>query len=120
MIRRLVGWLVLVPLCAVLIVFALANRQWVDLNFDPFSQTLPFIPPLNLPQFVVIYGALLVGVILGGSATWFTQGRHRREKRALVRETSTLKKELESARVTQKNKSASLGLPATDDLLEID
>ena len=35
MLRRIVGWVVLVPLCLVMIVFALANRQLVVVNFNP-------------------------------------------------------------------------------------
>jgi uncharacterized integral membrane protein len=36
MVRRIVGWIVLVPLCALLVIFALANREPVILNFNPF------------------------------------------------------------------------------------
>ena len=53
MIRRIVGWVVLVPLCIVLIVFALANRQLVVINVNPL------VPPeaLSSPG---------VGVPIGG------------------------------------------------------
>ena len=55
MIRRIVGWVVLVPLCLVLIVFALANRQLVVVNFNPLvpSEALS-TPGIGVPLFLVI------------------------------------------------------------------
>ncbi len=93
MIKRLTGWLILAPLSLVLIVFALANRQMVEVRFDPFSSTSPLVAPVEVPMFVVIYVVLLFGVILGGVATWFTQGRQRREKRQWRREAKKLEQE---------------------------
>ena len=99
MIKRIVGWFVLVPLCLALIAFALANRQAVMVNFNPVA------PPevlaatgLSVPLYVVIFAVLLVGVVLGGTATWFAQGPHRRDERRFRRETERLHRELEVAR----------------------
>jgi uncharacterized integral membrane protein len=99
MTKRIVGWFVLVPLCALLIVFALANRQSVAINFNPFvSQESLVAEGYGVPMFLVIFGVLLVGVLLGGIATWFAQGPHRREERAFRRENERLHRELETAR----------------------
>lgn len=98
MIGRVVGWFVLVPLCAVLIVFALANRQPVTVNFNPFTAPSGTADPaLGVPLFLVIFGVLLVGVILGGIATWFAQGQHRRDERLFRRENERLHRELDAA-----------------------
>ena len=98
MIKRIVGWVVLVPLCAILIVFALANREPVTLRFNPFvSSSDPGIPGVGVPLFLVIFGVLLVGVLLGGIATWFAQGQHRRDERSFRRENERLHRELEAA-----------------------
>jgi uncharacterized integral membrane protein len=98
MVRRIVGWVVLVPLCAALIVFALANRQSVTVNFNPFTAPAdPNMPGFGVPMFLVIFGVLLVGVILGGIATWFAQGEHRRGERHFRRETERLHRELDAA-----------------------
>jgi len=100
MVRRIVGWFVLLPLCAVLVVFALANREPVVLNFNPFVNAAdadPAVPGLGVPLFVVIFGVLLVGILLGGVATWFAQGQHRREERSFRRENERLHRELEAA-----------------------
>ena len=98
MVKRIVGWVVLVPLSAVLVVFALANRQLVTVNFNPFTTTAdPATPGIGVPLFLVIFGVLLVGVLLGGIATWFSQGQHRREERAFKRENERLHRELDAA-----------------------
>jgi uncharacterized integral membrane protein len=99
MLKRIVGWFVLVPLCAVLIVFALANRQLVVVNFNPLAPSEALAAPgVGVPLFLVIFGVLLVGVLLGGIATWFAQGAHRRDERHYRRETERLHRELEVAR----------------------
>jgi Protein of unknown function (DUF1049). len=119
MVNKIVGWLVLVPLCAVLIAFALANRQLVSVNINPFGA-----PPdssaagYGVPLFVVLYVMLLVGVLLGGIASWFAQGAHRRSERHWRREAQQLAQELEAQR-----RKKDPGMPAhpgdVDDLLEL-
>jgi uncharacterized integral membrane protein len=98
MVRRIVGWIILVPLCAVLVIFALANREPVILNFNPFvAPGDAAMPGVGVPMFLVIFGVLLVGVLLGGIATWFGQAPHRRDERAFKRENERLHRELEAA-----------------------
>src|SRR5690348_9634215 len=99
MIRRIVGWVVLVPLCIVLIVFALANRQLVVVNFNPFvpSEALT-TPGVGVPFFLVLFTVLLLGVVLGGIATWFAQSHHRRDERSYRRETERLSREVDAMR----------------------
>ena len=98
MVKRIVGWFVLVPLCAVLVVFALANRQLVVVNFNPFTSSAdPNVPGFGVPLFLVIFGVLLLGVLLGGVATWFAQSQHRRDERSFKRENERLHRELDAA-----------------------
>ncbi|GLQ17161.1 LapA family protein [Maritalea porphyrae] len=86
MIKRMVMWFVLIPLGLLLAVFALANRHIVQVGIDPIAPQTPFWGPVELPLFVVIYVALLCGVILGGVGGWFSQGKHRKAERQLRRE----------------------------------
>jgi len=99
MLRRVVGWVVLVPLCIVLIVFALANRQLVVVNFNPFvpSEALS-TPGVGVPFFLVLSTVLLLGVVLGGVATWFAQSHHRRDERSYRRQTERLTREVDAMR----------------------
>src|SRR5690606_41232467 len=80
MVNRIVGWLVLVPFCGLLIAFALANRHLVSVNLNPFAAPLEAgVDGYGIPLFVVLYVVLLIGVLLGGIASWFAQGHHRRQ-----------------------------------------
>lgn len=105
--KRLIGWFILLPISIVLIWFALANRQMVTLNFDPMSQSNPLIPPVQVPLFLFVYLVLILGVLLGGVATWFTQGKQRREKRRWRKQAVQLEKE---AAANSNQPSASLQL----------
>lgn len=99
MTRQLIGWFILLPLSVLLIVFALANRQLVVVNFNPLASVDALeAPGFGVPLFFVIYAVLLVGVLLGGVATWFAQGHHRIEKRKFRRESERLRSDLDVAR----------------------
>ena len=99
MTRQLIGWFLLLPLCVLLIVFALANRQLVVVNFNPLAPVDSLnAPGFGVPLFFVIYAVLLIGVLLGGVATWFAQGHHRIEKRQFRRESERLRGDLDAVR----------------------
>ena len=118
MVNRIVGWLVLVPLCAGLIVFALANRHFVAVNFNPFTAVdAATVPGYGVPMFVVLYVVLLIGVLLGGIATWFAQGQHRRREKHWRREAHLLNGELEGLRKSQRQPGSAT--TDVDDLLEL-
>ena len=79
--RKFFTALILIPLGLIFVVFAVANRHPVTVSFDPFgSRDSAFdLPPV--PLFVIIIAALILGVLVGGSATWFRQRRWRRAAR---------------------------------------
>ena len=118
MANKIVGWLVLVPLCAILIAFALANRQLVTVNLNPFVTPVSPTEGYGIPLFVVLYVVLLIGVLLGGIATWFAQGQHRRRERHWRREAHQLNSELEAQRRASGPVKAST-LSEVDDVLEL-
>lgn len=99
MTRQLIGWFLLLPFCLVLIVFALSNRQLVVVNFNPLAPVESLeAPGFGVPLFFVIYAVLLIGVLLGGVATWFAQGHHRIDKRRFRRESERLRTDLDAVR----------------------
>ena len=59
------------PVTVLLIAFAIANRGVVTLSFDPFSQVAPALA-FEVPLWSVAFFPLLIGVLLGGVATWVT------------------------------------------------
>jgi uncharacterized integral membrane protein len=78
--RKLLTAMVLIPLGLIFVVFAVANRHFVTVSFDPFTSTDPSIA-VSLPLFVVIIAVAIVGVAAGGIATWFRQRHWRRAAR---------------------------------------
>ena len=119
MVNKIVGWVILVPLCLGLIVFALANRHFVAVSFNPFMPVDGSVAAgYGVPLFVVLYVVLLVGVLLGGTATWFAQGHHRRREKHWRREAHLLTGELEALR---RNQNQAVAAPRTevDDFLEL-
>ena len=78
--RKFLTAVVLIPLGLIFVVFAVANRHFVTVSFDPFNSTDPSIA-VTLPLFVVIIAVAIVGVVAGGTATWFRQRHWRRAAR---------------------------------------
>jgi uncharacterized integral membrane protein len=78
--RKFLNAIVWIPLAVVFVVFAVANRHLVTVSFDPFNSNDPALG-VTLPLFVVIIAVAILGVVAGGSATWFGQRRWRRAAR---------------------------------------
>ena len=97
MFRKIVTALILVPLTAVIIAFAVANRQAVTVSFDPFSSAAPAYAA-TLPLFAVIFIVLILGVLIGGFAAWLRQSKWRRNARRLDDEVRALHDEIAAVR----------------------
>ena len=97
MFRKIVTWIVIVPIAAVIIAFAVANRQTVTVSFDPFSSVNPAFAA-TLPLFAVIFAVLILGVIVGGIAAWIRQSKWRRRARQLDGEVRALHEEIDGIR----------------------
>jgi uncharacterized integral membrane protein len=80
--KRLIWGVFALPLALVLVALAVANREKVTLVLDPFRPDAPTLSLQPLPLYILLLGALMVGVILGGVATWMTQGHWRRTARS--------------------------------------
>lgn len=78
--RKFLTGLVLIPLGAIFVVFAVANRHMVTVSFDPFNSRDPAVA-FTMPLFVVIIAVAVLGVAAGGIATWFRQRHWRRAAR---------------------------------------
>ena len=78
------GWrtfFAIAPFAITFFVFAVVNRHSVEVSFNPPpTDDFPAFA-VHGPLLVIIIGSIIVGVRLGGAATWFTQGRLRRAAR---------------------------------------
>jgi uncharacterized integral membrane protein len=95
--RKLFNFLVLLPIAIVLVVFAVANRHFVTVSFDPFSASDSALS-VSLPLFLVIILSVIAGVLAGGVVTWLRQGRWRRAARRHQAEAAAAKAELSAGR----------------------
>jgi hypothetical protein len=69
----------------------------VTVSFDPFSSAEPAYS-VTLPLFVIIFVLLIVGVIVGGMASWMRQGTWRRSARRLDARVRELHGEMDEMR----------------------
>lgn len=97
MLRKIVTLVIVLPLAAIIIAFAVANRHMVTVSFDPFSSAAPAYAPA-VPLFVLIFALLILGVIVGGTAAWLRQAKWRRVARKLDGENRRLLQELSVTR----------------------
>jgi uncharacterized integral membrane protein len=67
---RLTTWIVGLPVALGAIWIALANRHGVVLSLDPFSQDAPALT-VQMPLYLLLFLAVLAGVLLGGFAIGF-------------------------------------------------
>jgi putative membrane protein len=85
---KLVFWIVVALVAVVLALFAVSNRLSVALALWP----LPFV--IELPLYLAILAALLIGFIGGALAAWTSGRRRRRENRLRGRRIAVLEREL--------------------------
>ncbi|MCA1952587.1 MAG: LapA family protein [Hyphomicrobiales bacterium] len=108
---RVLKLLVILPVAALLILFAVANRQPVTLILDPFGAG-PEALRVTIPLFAFFFVTLAIGIVVGSVTSWFAQGRHRRAERHFRRECTRL--EGENARLKGAGGSASAALSLRD------
>jgi uncharacterized integral membrane protein len=113
-VRKILTAAVLVPVAALLLIFALANRAPVVLSLDPFSPGAPAWS-VQLPLFLIILVAIAFGVVIGGVTDWIGQGRHRREARHGKAEIRRLEQEAQALRRAQMPPQESLPAPYAGD-----
>lgn len=90
MIRFLKG-LVLLPIAILVVLLAVANREFVTLSFDPFSPEPVF--SLSVPLYALVFAAVALGIVVGGVGSWLGQGKARRSARRHRREADRWERE---------------------------
>ena len=90
--------IVLVPFAILAVIFAVANRHVVTISFDPFNAENPAFA-LSAPLFLTIVLMVMLGVLIGGIATWLTQGNVRSALRHTRAENDRLRREVQDTRL---------------------
>ncbi|MBB4426977.1 putative integral membrane protein [Bradyrhizobium sp. CIR48] len=78
--RKFLTALIVIPLGLILVAFAVANRHFVTVSFDPFIANDPSLS-VTLPLFLLLILVAALGVFAGGSAVWLGQRHWRRAAR---------------------------------------
>jgi uncharacterized integral membrane protein len=93
--------LAVLALCAIILLgFAFANRDLVTVSFDPFASSDNAAFSFPAPLFAVVTVAAMLGVVAGATATWLSQGRHRRASRLSRREADKWRAQAQAAKST--------------------
>ena len=95
--RKFIAAIILIPLAILMVMFAVANREYVAISLDPFSANAPALT-VQVRLFLLLLIALIAGVFAGGVAAWLAQSKWRRATRRLDRELRTARAETEDAR----------------------
>jgi uncharacterized integral membrane protein len=90
--RKLLRWVVFVPLAIVLVLLAVANRAPVRISLDPFSADTPALA-FTLPLFIALLFAVMVGVVIGGVVVGIGRMRWRYRAKKAEREAGKLSAE---------------------------
>ena len=111
--RKFFSTLFAILLALVFVTFAVANRHFVTVSFDPFNSTNPSVS-VSLPLFVLIIAVAILGVVAGGCATWFGQRRWRRAARQHEADARTARAQLAELRATPRGEAGRLALPSQE------
>ena len=107
--RRIINWVIGLPIAVIVIAFCVANRQWIEISFDPFSRTSPFAT-MVMPLWALFFLGLFFGMIAGWIACWFAQGKWRKATKEARGDLQRAQTEAERLRREQPERS-NLSLP---------
>jgi NhaP-type Na+/H+ or K+/H+ antiporter len=77
---RVLSWIIGLPVAAVLVAFAVANRHTVVVSLDPLSRADPWAS-LMVPLWAVLFFGILCGLVVGWIGAWLKQAKWRRAAR---------------------------------------
>lgn len=109
MAKKIFNLLIFLPIGILLIMFCVANRHSVSLSFNPFNPDDQFLS-LSAPFFLIVFIALIIGILVGSVVTWFSQGKYR--KRARIEAKEAVKWHQEAGRHQNRAEEMERGLTA--------
>lgn len=97
---RYIRYLFLAVVGIILVVVALANREFVTLNVvpDELAMFLPIKNAYSVPLFLVILGSIVVGLLIGFVWEYFREFKQRNDAARRKRELNRLEREVQGLR----------------------
>ena len=78
--KGIFNWVVGLPIAVVGIGFAVANRQWVTVSFDPINRVHPFAT-IDTPLWALFFAGVFLGIFVGWYVAWRGNARYRQATR---------------------------------------
>jgi len=100
--KKLLSVIFWVPVGVIFITIAVSNRQIVTFSIDPVSRIDPFFS-LSLPLYMLLFAAILFGILFGGIAAWLTQGKWRQNARRMTGEATKWREEASRLRESSRS-----------------
>lgn len=109
---RYIKYLFLAVLGIALITVALANRGSVVLRAVPegLESLVGFSGAIELPLFIIIFGGIVAGLLIGFVWEWLREHKHRAVAARKIREVGQLEREVSRLRDKPENKDDVLAL----------
>ena len=74
--KGILNWLVGLPVAVAGVGFAVANRQWVTISFDPLNRVHPFAT-VDMPLWALVFAGVFIGIFVGWYVAWRGNAKHR-------------------------------------------
>ena len=65
--KRIFSWIIGAPVAVLLVSFAVANRHWTNVSFDPLNKTDPWLV-ISMPTYLLLFAGIFIGTL---AATMF-------------------------------------------------
>ena len=108
--RRILSWIIGVPIAFIVIGFAVANREWQRVSFDPFSRENPFAY-VAMPLWALLFCGIFLGIIAGWIGCWLAQGKWRKAAREARIDLDRAERDLAALKREQPAPSEARSLP---------
>ncbi|WP_239025254.1 LapA family protein [Rhodoligotrophos defluvii] len=95
--KRILSWILGIPVALFVIVVAVANRRPVVFSLDPFEMERPWFS-VEMPLYALLVATIILGMLIGGTSAWISQGKWRREARLRRQEVRRLESERDLSR----------------------
>jgi uncharacterized integral membrane protein len=111
--RRFLTLFVMLPVAVIVILLSVANRQAVTFSLDPIRGDAGGWV-FQAPLFAMLFAAAILGILVGGVATWIGQARWRHAARAERANADRLRVDVEQFRAQIAANTVALGAPRSN------